>query len=53
MYEGEMMGSVGYGNNYALSNYVVVGDNEEIPQGAYAYVFNQQQGSQIVPEENG
>jgi hypothetical protein len=45
------MPSVGYGGSYALGDHLIVGDNEEIPIGNYAYVFNQQiHGETLVPK---
>lgn len=45
------MPSVGWGNNYALNDHILVGGNDEIPKGQYAYVFNQQpKGNMGVPK---
>jgi hypothetical protein len=42
------MPSVGWGNNYNLNDHVLVGGNDEIPIGNYAYVFNMQAQNSVA-----
>jgi hypothetical protein len=44
------MPSVGWGNDYSLSDHTLVGGNDEIPVGKYAYVFNMQNGVATIPK---